>query len=74
MFPGIDTHERYVVAGYGVLVGSGDDLESTGRLVLDEPGPATALDAGQGSIDLTLQSLKGAEIAIDGRLAVVQAC
>lgn len=46
MLPGINTQEGYVGTRDGVLVSSSDDLESASRLVLDEPGPAAALDAG----------------------------
>lgn len=68
MLPSVDTHQRHVVTGYGILVGSGDNLESSGCLVLDEPGPPAALDAGQSRVDLALQGREGPEVAVDGGL------
>lgn len=68
MLPGVDAQQWHVVACHGVLVGAGDDLESAGRLVFGQPGPAAALDAGQGGVDLALQSLEGSEVAVDGGL------
>jgi hypothetical protein len=68
VLPSVDAQQRDVVARHGVLVGAGDDLESAGRFVLRQPGPAAALDAGQGGVDLALQSLEGSEVAVDGSL------
>lgn len=68
MLPGVDAHERHVVARDGVLVGAGDDLEGARGFVLDEPGPAAALDAGEGCVDLALEGLEGSEVTVDGGL------
>jgi hypothetical protein len=66
VLPGVDTEEGLKVAGDGVLVRSSNDGQSASVLVLDEPGPAGALDAGEGSIGLLLESLEGAKVLVDG--------
>lgn len=68
VLPGVDTQQGDLVAGDGVLVGLGDDLQGAGLLVLDEPGPAAALDAGERGVDLGLQGAEGAEVLVDGGL------
>lgn len=68
VLPGVDAEEGLVVAGDGVLVGAGDDGEVARGLVLDEPGPAGALDAGEGGVGLLLEVFKGAKVLLDGGL------
>ena len=70
VLPSVDTHEGLEVAGHGVLVGAGDETEGARGLVLDEPGPAGALDASQGGVGLLLQVLKGTKVLVDGRLGI----
>lgn len=70
MLPGVDAHEGLEVAGDGVLVGAGDDGEGARSLVLDEPGPAGALDAGEEGVGLLLEVVKGAKVFVDGGLEV----
>ena len=65
VFPGIDTQQRHIVASNGILVGTRDDLQGASRLVLGQPGPAGALDAGQGRVDLGLEGVEAAEVALD---------
>jgi hypothetical protein len=68
VLPGVDSQKRLQVAGDGVLVGASDEAEVSGRLVLDEPGPARALDAGEGSVGLLLEVVEGAKVLLDGSL------
>lgn len=68
MLPGVDAQQGLKVAGDRVLVGAGDEGEVAGGLVLDDPGPAGALDASEGSVGLLLEVLKGAEVLVDGSL------
>jgi hypothetical protein len=70
VLPGVDAEEGLVVAGDGVLVGAGDETEGARGLVLDEPGPAGALDAGEGGVGLLLEVLEGAEVLVDGSLRI----
>lgn len=66
MLPGVNAEEGLKVTGDGVLVGSGNDGQSASVLVLDEPGPAGALDTGEGSVGLLLEGLEGAKVLVDG--------
>lgn len=68
VLPGVNAHQGNKVAGNGVLVGAGDDAEGAGRLVLDEPGPAGALDASEGSVGLLLEVVERAEVLVDSGL------
>lgn len=68
MLPGVDTQEWLEVTGHGVLVQAGDHAQDAGALVLDQPGPPTALNTGQGGICLLLQGLDGAEVAVNSFL------
>lgn len=68
MLPGVNAHQGNEVAGDGVLVGASDNAEGARGLVLDEPGPAGALDAGEGSVGLLLEVVEGAEVLVDGSL------
>jgi hypothetical protein len=68
VLPGVDAEEGLKVAGDGVLVQAGDDTEGARGLVLDQPGPAGALDAGEGGVGLLLEGLEGAKVLVDGGL------
>lgn len=68
MLPGVDSQKRLQVAGDGVLVGTSDETEVSGRLILDKPGPARALDAGESSVGLLLEALERAKVLLDGGL------
>lgn len=68
MLPGINTQERLQIASDGVLVSTGDETKSTGRLVLDEPGPSRALNTSKSSVGLLLQVFERSEILVDGGL------
>lgn len=68
VLPGVNAHEWLQVASDGVLVGTGDDAESARSLILDEPGPARALNAGEGSVGLLLEVVEGAEVLVNGSL------
>jgi hypothetical protein len=68
VLPGVNAHQRLEVAGDRVLVGAGDETQSARGLVFDEPCPAGALDAGESSVGLLLEVIKGAKVLVDGRL------
>jgi hypothetical protein len=68
VLPGVDAQQGLEVARDGVLVRAGDEAERARRLVLDEPGPAGALDAGEGRVGLLLEVLERAEVFVDGGL------
>jgi hypothetical protein len=68
VLPSVDTEKRLEVASNRVLVRAGDEAKGTGCLVLDEPGPAGALDTGEGSVGLLLEGLEGAKVLVDGSL------
>lgn len=70
VLPGVDSQKRLQVAGDGVLVGASDEAEVSGRLVLDEPGPAGALDAGEGGVGLLLEVVEGGKVLLDGGLYI----
>lgn len=63
MLPGIDAQQRRVLAHNRVLVSIGPDLKQAGLVVLDEPRPPTALDAGERGVEL---GLEGGEVAVRG--------
>lgn len=65
MLPGVNTKKRLKSASDGVLVRSGDNGQSARVLVLDEPGPAGALDTSEGSVGLLLERVEGAKVLID---------
>lgn len=69
VFPSINAHKRNIVTDNRVLIHSSDDLKCAGGLVLDQPRPAAALDAGEGRVDLFLHVLKRTKVPLDGRLA-----
>lgn len=68
VLPGVDAQQGLKVAGDGVLVGTGDKTKIARGLVLDEPGPAGALDASEGSVGLLLEVLEGAKVLVNGGL------
>ena len=68
MLPGVDAEQRGEVADDGVLVRAGDDLQLAGGLVLGQPGPAAALDAGEGGVGLLDEGGVGAEVAVNSFL------
>lgn len=68
VLPGVDAHEGLEVAADGVLVGTDGEAEGARGLVLDEPGPAGALDASKGRVGLLLEVLKGAKVLVDSSL------
>lgn len=55
MLPGVDTQQRCVFAHDWVLVGVSSDLYLTRFVVLHQPGPSTALNTSQSSIELGLE-------------------
>lgn len=69
VLPSINAHQRLQVAANGVLVRAGDETEGAGGLVLDQPGPAGALDAGKSGVGLLLEVVEGAEVLLDGSLS-----
>lgn len=68
MLPGVDAQQGDQVAGDGVLVRAGDEAEGARLLVLGDPGPAAALDAGEGGVGLLDEGGVGAEVTLDGFL------
>lgn len=68
VLPGVDAEQGLEVSGDGVLVGAGDEAEGARGLVLDQPGPAGALDAGEGGVGLLLEVVEGAKVLVDGGL------
>lgn len=74
MLPGVNTQKRFQVSSDRVLVGAGDKTKSTRGLVLDEPGPARALNASKGSICLLLQVVERSEVLVDGSLNKNEIC
>jgi len=55
VLPRIDTQERGVLAHHRVLVGVCPDLHLARLVILHEPRPATALDAGQRGVEFGLE-------------------
>lgn len=68
MLPRVDAQQGNEAAGDGVLVCAGDEGEGARRGVLGEPGPAGALDAGKGGVELLDQGLGGAKVLLNGGL------
>jgi hypothetical protein len=54
MFPSIDTQQRLILANNRILVSVCADANLARLRVLDKPGPSTALNARQRSIELLL--------------------
>jgi hypothetical protein len=68
MLPSINTQDWGVLSNDWVLVGIGANLNVTGLVVLDEPGPSTALDTGESSVELGLEIGEGAVRGLNSRL------
>lgn len=68
VLPGVDAQQGDQVAGDGVLVRAGDQAQGARLLVLGDPGPAAALNAGEGGVGLLDEGRVGAEVALDGFL------
>lgn len=68
VLPGVDAQQGDQVAGDWVLVRAGDQAQGASLLVLGDPGPAAALDAGEGGVGLLDEGGVGAEVALDGFL------
>lgn len=60
MLPSINTQQRRVLSYNGVLVRIGADLDLAGLVVLNQPGPAAALDAGERGVKFGLEVGEGA--------------
>jgi len=60
MLPRINAQQRCVFSNNRVLVGICADLDLTSLVVLDEPGPAAALDTGECGVEFGLEVRKGA--------------
>ncbi len=71
MLPGVDAQQWHQAARDGVLVGPRDERERAGAGVLGEPGPARALDAGEGSVELLDQGSRRAKVLLDSGLEIV---
>ncbi len=66
MLPGINTEKGLELANDGVLVGVGADADLAGLLVLDQPGPAAALNTGQRGVELVLELIETTVGGVDG--------
>lgn len=65
VLPGVNAEDGAELADHGVLVGVGLDADVAGLHVLHQPGPAGALDAGEGGVELALQLLERAVGVVD---------
>lgn len=65
VLPGVNAEDGTELADHGVLVGVGLDANVAGLHVLHQPGPAGALDAGEGGVELALQLLERAVGVVD---------
>jgi hypothetical protein len=76
MLPGVNAHERHVVARYRILIHPCDHLERARGLVLGQPGPAAALDTSQDGVNMFLEVIEGTKILFDGGLVeeICQSC
>jgi len=68
VLPSIDAQNGGKLANNWVLVGVGLDRDAAGVVVLHEPCPAAALDAGKGSVEGALELGEGAVGVLDGSL------
>ena len=66
MLPGINSDNGNVRTVDNVLVGLGNNLKSTSVLVLDNPGPAGALDTSKLGIDVANQVVEVAVVLRNG--------
>ncbi len=65
MLPGVNTQQRHIGARNRVLVGARNQAKGATRLVLDQPRPAAALDAGQRRVQLRAEGVEGAKVGVD---------
>ena len=68
MLPSVNAHQRLKVAGDRVLAHASDEAEGARGLVLDQPGPAGALNASEGGVGLLLEVVERAKVLLDGSL------
>ena len=68
MLPSINTQDWAVLSNDWVLVGVGLDLNLAGLVALYQPGPSTALDTSQCSVELALELAEGAVGVLNRRL------
>lgn len=68
MLPSIDSEQGDIVSTDGILVGTGNNLQGASALVLDQPGPATALNASKGRVDLLPQGIEATKVFLDALL------
>lgn len=66
MLPGINTEKGLVLANDGVLVRVGANADLARLLVLDQPGPAAALNTGQRGVELVLELIEATVGGVDG--------
>lgn len=71
MLPSVNAQQGGIVADNGILVRACNHLEGAGRLILDKPGPAAALNTGQSCVHLLLKIREGAKILVNGGLGRV---
>jgi hypothetical protein len=71
MLPSIDAQQRCVLSYDRVLVGIRADLDLAGFVVLNEPGPTAALDAGECSVEFGLEVGEGAVGGFDCCLFII---
>lgn len=65
MLPSVDAQQRRELADDGILVGVGADEHLSRLGVFDEPGPAAALNAGEGGVEFVFEGGDGAVGAFD---------
>jgi hypothetical protein len=63
MLPGIDPQQRRIFPHHRVLIRIRSDLDLTRLAIFHEPGPARALDAGEGGVEF---GFEGGEVAVGG--------
>lgn len=66
MLPSVNTEDGSELTNNGVLVCVGSDLDGTSLGVLDQPGPAGALNTGQRGVELLLHRVETAVVGVDG--------
>ena len=66
MFPRIHTDDGLELANHRILIGVRLDANVAGLCILDEPSPATSLDASKSGVELCLHAVQAAEGVVDG--------
>lgn len=66
VLPSVNSNNGHIRSSHGVLVGSGDGLQSTVLLVLDNPSPSGTLDTSQLGVDVANQSVQRSKAVLDG--------